>query len=100
MKPFKEAVFYQVWPRSFYDTNHDGIGDLQGIIKKLDHIKSLNVDYIWISPFYKSPQDDYGYDVSDYHSIQSEYGTMDDFKQLVASAKEKEIGIIERKSVV
>ena len=94
MKPFKEAVFYQVWPRSFYDTNHDGIGDLQGIIKKLDHIKSLNVDYIWISPFYKSPQDDYGYDVSDYHSIQSEYGTMDDFKQLVASAKEKEIGII------
>lgn len=94
MKPFKEAIFYQVWPRSFFDTNHDGIGDLQGIIKKLDYIKSLNVDYIWISPFYKSPQDDYGYDVSDYYNIQSEYGTMDDFKQLVSSAKDKEIGII------
>jgi oligo-1,6-glucosidase len=94
MKPFKEAVFYQVWPRSFYDTNHDGIGDLKGIIEKLDYIKSLNVDYIWISPFYKSPQDDYGYDVSDYYSIQSEYGTMEDFKQLVALAKEREIGII------
>jgi oligo-1,6-glucosidase len=94
MKPFKEAVFYQVWPRSFYDTNQDGIGDLKGIIAKLDHIKSCHVDYIWISPFYNSPQDDYGYDVSDYMSVASEYGTMDDFKELVAKAKALDIGII------
>lgn len=94
MKPFKEAVFYQVWPRSFYDTNHDGIGDLRGIIEKLDYIKSCHVDYIWISPFYSSPQDDYGYDVSDYMSVAPEYGTMEDFKELVSKAKALDIGII------
>lgn len=94
MKPFKNAVFYQIWPRSFKDTNHDGIGDLRGIIEKLDYIKSLSVDYIWISPFYASPQDDYGYDVSDYMSVADEYGTMDDFKELVAKARGLNIGII------
>jgi oligo-1,6-glucosidase len=94
MKPFQEAVFYQIWPRSFNDTNHDGIGDLKGIIEKLDYIKSLHVDYIWISPFYKSPQDDYGYDVSDYMSVASEYGTLDDFKELVYKAKSLDMGII------
>jgi oligo-1,6-glucosidase len=94
MKPFQEAVFYQIWPRSFNDSNHDGIGDLRGIIEKLDYIKSLHVDYIWISPFYKSPQDDYGYDVSDYMSVASEYGTLEDFKELVAKAKSLNMGII------
>lgn len=94
MKPFKNAVFYQIWPRSFKDTNNDGIGDLRGIIEKLEYIKSLSVDYIWISPFYTSPQDDYGYDVSDYMSIASEYGTMADFKALVAKARTLEMGII------
>lgn len=94
MKSFKESVFYQIWPRSFKDSNSDGIGDLRGIIEKLDYIKSLGVDYIWISPFYKSPQDDYGYDVSDYMSIAKEYGTMDDFKELLNKSKQLEMGII------
>ena len=94
MRPFKEAIFYQIWPRSFKDSNQDGIGDLQGIISQLDYLQSLNIDYIWISPFYQSPQDDYGYDVSDYRNIDPSYGTMADFIQLVQEAKQRNIGII------
>lgn len=94
MRPFKEAVFYQIWPRSFKDSNQDGIGDLQGIISQLDYLQSLNIDYLWISPFYQSPQDDYGYDVSDYRQIDPSYGTMSDFRLLVHEAKHRNIGII------
>lgn len=94
MRPFKEAVFYQIWPRSFKDSNQDGIGDLRGIVTQLDYLQSLNIDYIWISPFYQSPQDDYGYDVSDYRNIDPSYGTMADFIQLVQEAKQRNIGII------
>lgn len=94
MRPFKEAIFYQIWPRSFKDSNQDGIGDLQGIVSQLNYLQSLNIDYIWISPFYQSPQDDYGYDVSDYRNIDPSYGTMADFIQLVQEAKQRNIGII------
>src|ERR1700761_1310770 len=77
---WKGAVIYQIYPRSFLDTNGDGIGDLPGIAQKLDHVASLGVDAIWISPFFKSPQKDYGYDVSDYRAVDPVFGTLDDFK--------------------
>ncbi len=77
-------MVYQVYPRSFNDSNGDGIGDLQGIIQKLDHIKSLGVDVIWLCPVYKSPNDDNGYDISDYYDIMDEFGTMEDFDELLS----------------
>ncbi|HTH57208.1 MAG TPA: alpha-glucosidase [Cyclobacteriaceae bacterium] len=80
----KRAVIYQIYPRSFYDSNNDGVGDLQGVIAKLDYIQSLGVDAVWLNPIYKSPNEDGGYDVSDFYSIQPELGTMEDFHQLVA----------------
>lgn len=80
---WKEAIVYQIYPRSFYDSNEDGIGDLPGVIKKLDHIKSLGVDVIWLCPVYDSPNDDNGYDIRDYYSIMEEFGTMDDFDLLL-----------------
>jgi alpha-glucosidase len=80
---WKEAVAYQVYPRSFNDSNNDGIGDLRGIIDKLDYIKDLGIDVIWVSPFYKSPNDDNGYDISDYRDIMDEFGTMKDFDELL-----------------
>ncbi|WP_010647732.1 glycoside hydrolase family 13 protein [Oceanobacillus massiliensis] len=82
-KWWKEAVAYQVYPRSFKDSNGDGIGDIQGVISKLDYLKELGIDVIWISPVYKSPNDDNGYDISDYQDIMEEFGTMDDFDQLL-----------------
>ena len=83
---WKEAVFYQVWPRSFADGNGDGIGDLKGIYDKLEYIKELGADAIWFSPLYVSPQKDYGYDIADYYNIAPEYGTMDDFKKVLNKA--------------
>ncbi|ASD63476.1 glycoside hydrolase family 13 protein [Bdellovibrio bacteriovorus] len=80
---WKEAVVYQVYPRSFKDSNGDGMGDLQGLISKLDYLKDLGIDVIWICPMYKSPQDDNGYDISDYQDIHHEFGTMKDFDQLL-----------------
>ena len=80
---WKEAIVYQIYPRSFKDSNGDGIGDLQGIISKLDHLKDLGVDVVWISPFYKSPNVDNGYDISDYQDIMSEFGSMSDFDDLL-----------------
>ena len=80
---WKESVVYQIYPRSFYDSNGDGIGDLQGIIQRLDYIKSLNVDVIWLCPIYDSPNDDNGYDISDYYNLHSDYGDMNDFDQLL-----------------
>ena len=82
-KWWKEAVFYQIYPRSFNDSNCDGIGDLPGITAKLDYLKDLGTDAIWLSPIYDSPNDDNGYDIRDYHSILAEYGTMDDFDNLL-----------------
>ena len=82
-KWWKEAVFYQIYPRSFYDTNGDGIGDLRGIIEKLDYLKELGVDALWLSPIYDSPNDDNGYDIRDYKKIMSEFGTMEEFDELL-----------------
>lgn len=87
-------IIYQVYPRSFYDSNNDGIGDLAGIEQKLSYIKSLGVDAIWISPFFKSPMKDFGYDVSDYRAVDPIFGTMDDFKSLMEAAKALGLGVI------
>lgn len=89
-----DAVVYQIYPRSFCDSNGDGIGDLQGIISKLDYLKSLGINVIWLSPVYKSPMDDNGYDISDYQDIAPEFGTMADMQQLIAEAKARDIRII------
>ena len=83
---FENAVIYQIYPRSFKDSNGDGIGDLNGITEKLPYIKSLGVDAIWLSPIYKSPMKDFGYDVEDYRAIDPIFGTMEDFDTLVSSA--------------
>ncbi|WP_431025588.1 alpha-glucosidase [Halomonas sp. H5] len=83
---WRGAVIYQVYPRSFQDTNGDGIGDLQGVIERLDYIASLNVDAIWLSPFFTSPMKDFGYDVSDYRGVDPIFGTLDDFDRLAAAA--------------
>jgi oligo-1,6-glucosidase len=91
---WKEAIVYQIYPRSFCDSNADGIGDLQGIIQKLDYIKSLGADAVWLNPIYKSPNDDGGYDISDYYSIQSEFGTMEDFDQLLKGLHERGLKLI------
>ena len=91
---YKEMAVYQVWPRSFCDGNADGIGDLKGVLSKLDYIKSLGVDAIWFSPLYKSPQKDYGYDIADYRSIQPEYGTMEDFKLVLEEAHKRGLRVI------
>jgi oligo-1,6-glucosidase len=80
---WKEAVVYQIYPRSFYDSNGDGIGDLRGIIEKLDYVKNLGADVIWLSPVYKSPNDDNGYDISDYRDIMDEFGTLSDWDELL-----------------
>lgn len=80
---WKEAVVYQIYPRSFMDSNGDGIGDLGGIIRKLDYLKELGVNVIWLSPIYRSPNDDNGYDISDYCEIMEEFGTMEEFDQLL-----------------
>lgn len=91
---WKEAVVYQIYPRSFMDSNGDGIGDLQGIISRLDYLKYLGIDVIWLSPVYKSPNDDNGYDISDYQAIMDEFGTMEDFDELLAEAHERGIRIV------
>ena len=91
---WKEAVIYQIYPRSFMDSNGDGIGDLQGIISRLDYLKYLGIDVIWLSPVYKSPNDDNGYDISDYQDIMDEFGTMEDFDELLAAAHERGIKIV------
>ncbi len=91
---WKEAVIYQIYPRSFMDSNGDGIGDLQGIISRLDYLKYLGIDVIWLSPVYKSPNDDNGYDISDYQDIMDEFGTMEDFDELLVEAHKRGIRIV------
>lgn len=93
-KWWKESVVYQIYPRSFCDSNGDGIGDLNGITGKLDYLKELGIDVIWLSPVYKSPNDDNGYDISDYQAIMDEFGTMEDFDRMLATAHEKGIKIM------
>lgn len=94
MEWWKKSVVYQIYVKSFQDSNNDGIGDLQGIISRLDYLKKLGVDVLWLTPIYKSPNDDNGYDISDYYQIQPEFGTMDDFEELLEKAHQKQIKII------
>src|SRR6202045_5313227 len=91
---WQHAVFYEIYPRSFADSNNDGVGDLKGIASKLDYLKDLGVDAIWISPCFPSPQVDFGYDVCDYENIDPMYGTLADFDFLAAEAKKRNIHII------
>lgn len=93
-KWWHDKVAYQIYPKSFLDTNGDGIGDLGGIISKLDYLKELGIDIIWLSPIYKSPFVDQGYDISDYYAIAEEFGTMEQFEELLAEAKKRDMYII------
>ncbi len=94
MADYKKSVVYQIYPKSFYDSNHDGLGDLRGVIEKLDYIGELGVDYIWLTPFFVSPQNDNGYDVEDYYRIDPRYGTMDDLEELIRGADRRGIRLM------
>lgn len=93
-KWWHDAIVYQIYPRSFLDSNNDGIGDLNGIISKLDYLKELGINVIWLSPVYQSPMDDNGYDISDYQAIAKEFGSMEDMKRLMDEAKKRDIKIV------
>ena len=93
-KWWKNAVVYQIYPKSFQDSDGDGIGDIPGIISRLDYLKKLGIDAIWLSPVYRSPQDDNGYDISDYQDIEPMFGTMEDMEQLFVEAKKRGIRIM------
>src|SRR5258708_8500126 len=88
------AVFYEIYVRSFADSNDDGVGDLPGITSRLDYVKRLGVDAIWLTPFYPSPQKDHGYDVADYVDVNPEYGTLDDFDRLVERAHDLRLKVL------
>ncbi|HWQ58609.1 MAG TPA: alpha-glucosidase [Clostridia bacterium] len=90
----RESIVYQIWPRSFCDSNGDGVGDLRGVIGKLDYLRELGVDTVWLSPIFPSPNNDYGYDISDYRAVNPEFGAMEDFEALVAQAKARGIRIL------
>lgn len=94
MQDFKKSVVYQIYPKSFLDTNGDGLGELRGVTQKLDYLKELGVDYIWLTPFFVSPQNDNGYDVADYRTIDPRYGTMEDFEELVEQAQRRGIHLM------
>jgi hypothetical protein len=91
---WKHAVIYEIYPRSFQDSNGDGVGDINGIISRLDYLKDLGVDAIWITPMYPSPLVDFGYDISDYQAIDRQYGTMADMKRLIAEARKRNLRVI------
>ncbi len=91
---WKESVVYQIYPRSFYDSNGDGVGDLRGIIQKLDYLKELGVDVVWLSPVYKSPNDDNGYDISNYQDIMTEFGTLADWEELLSEMHKRGIKLV------
>ncbi len=93
-KWWQDKVAYQIYPKSFYDSNNDGIGDIPGIIQKLDYLKDLGVDIIWISPCYPSPFADQGYDISDYYDINPAFGTLEDMDHLLAEAQKRDMYII------
>ena len=94
MTKLGQKVIYQIYPKSFYDSNNDGFGDLKGIIAKIDYLKKLNIDMIWFNPFYVSPQNDNGYDIADYYKIDKRFGTMEDFEEMMAKLKEANIGVM------
>ena len=96
MKPHwsKEGVVYQIYPRSFQDSNQDGIGDLQGIIQRIPYLQSLGISMVWLSPVYQSPCDDNGYDISDYYAIHPDFGTMEDMDELIQKLHDANIRII------
>ena len=94
MQDFKKSVVYQIYPKSFLDTNGDGLGELRGVTRKLDYLKELGVDYIWLTPFFVSPQNDNGYDVADYRTIDPRYGTMEDFEELAEQAERRGIRLM------
>ncbi len=94
MTDFRKSTIYQIYPKSFCDSNGDGTGDIQGIIGKLDYIQSLGVDYIWITPFFASPLNDNGYDVADYKDIHPLFGTMADVEELIEKAEERGMGLM------
>ena len=94
MSDFRRSVGYQIYPKSFCDSKGDGLGDLKGVTSKLDYIKELGVDYIWLTPFFVSPQNDNGYDVEDYYNIDPRYGTMEDFEELAAEAGKRGIRLM------
>ena len=91
---FKDAIIYQIYPRSFKDSNNDGMGDILGIISKLDYLKELGINCVWLSPVYESPMDDNGYDISDYKKIYETFGTMDDFKLMLDEMHKRGIRLI------
>ena len=91
---WKSGTIYQIYPRSFKDTNNDGFGDIKGIIEKLDYLENLGVSFLWLTPMYVSPQRDNGYDIADYYNIDSKFGTMADFEELLNKAHEKNIRIM------
>lgn len=91
---WKQSVVYQIYPRSFKDSDGDGIGDIKGITQSLDHLQNLGVDVIWLSPVYRSPNDDNGYDISDYRAIMDEFGTMRDFDEMLSEAHARNIKIM------
>lgn len=93
-KWWQEEVVYQIYPKSFCDSNQDGIGDLRGITEKLDYLKELGVTMLWICPVYQSPMDDNGYDISDYQAVAAEFGTMEDLEELIREAAKREMKII------
>ena len=94
MKDFKKSTIYQIYPKSFNDSNGDGIGDLRGIIAKLDYLKELGIDCIWLTPFYISPQRDNGYDIADYYNVDPLFGTMKDFDELLRECHKRNIKIM------
>ena len=91
---FQKMVVYQIYPRSFKDSNGDGIGDINGITEKLDYIKNLGANTIWLSPCYKSPNEDNGYDISDYRDIMDEFGTLDDWKRMIAEIHKRDMKLV------
>lgn len=100
MADFRKSVVYQIYPKSFCDSNGDGLGDLRGVIGKLDYIKELGVDYIWLTPFYVSPQKDNGYDIADYYHVDPRYGTMEDFEELAKEAEKRDPSDADRCSII
>ncbi|MFZ2780354.1 MAG: alpha-amylase family glycosyl hydrolase, partial [Leptotrichiaceae bacterium] len=93
-KWWKESIVYQIYPRSYKDTNNDGIGDLLGIIENLDYIKDLGINVIWLGPIYNSPNDDNGYDISDYRNIMPEFGTMEQFDKLLDEMHKRDLKLV------
>lgn len=91
---WKESVIYQIYPASFQDSNGDGWGDIPGIISRLDYLKALGIDIVWVSPIYKSPQADMGYDISDYRDIDPKYGTMGDVETLIAELGKRDMKLM------